>query len=55
MTSQKRSSPTRVESKRSKRSVMLGFAALMALAGMLGGCIVEDPGHPHGWWWHHHD
>jgi hypothetical protein len=57
MTSRNRSSVAHVESKRSNRSVMLGLAALMALAGMLGGCVVEAPGHPyHGWgWWHHHD
>jgi len=56
MTSRNRSSVSRVEAKRSNRSVIIGLAALMAVAGMLGGCVVETPGHPyHGWWWHHHE
>ncbi|HUN43517.1 MAG TPA: hypothetical protein VMU81_24745 [Acetobacteraceae bacterium] len=55
MTLRNRSSVSHVESKRSNRSVIIGLAALMAVAGMLGGCVVETPGHPyHGWWWHHH-
>jgi hypothetical protein len=55
MISRNRSSVSRAKTKRSNRSKMLGLAALMALAGMLGGCVVETPGHPgHGWWWYHH-
>jgi len=55
MTSRNGSSLPRAEAKRSNRSVIIGLAALMAVAGMLGGCVVETPGHPyHGWWWHHH-
>jgi len=56
MISRNRNSLTLGQTKRSNRSVMLGLAALMAVAGLLGGCVVEEPGHPyHGWWWHHHD
>jgi hypothetical protein len=56
MKSQKRLFPTPDRAKRSARSVFLSLAALVAISGMLGGCIVETPGHDHGgWWWHHHD
>ncbi len=56
MTLRTRSTVSRVHAERSTRSVIVALAALMAVAGMLGGCIVETPGHPyHGWGWHHHD
>jgi len=42
--------------RRSTRSIVLSFAALLAVGTMLGGCIVEPGYHDHGgWWWHHHD
>jgi hypothetical protein len=56
MTLRNRSTVSPVHAERSTRSVIVALAALMAVAGILGGCIVETPGHPyHGWWWHHHD
>jgi hypothetical protein len=48
--------PPTARAKRSTRSIVLSFAALLAFSTMLGGCIVEPGGHDHGgWWWHHHD
>jgi hypothetical protein len=55
MFSRNRLSPS-APAKRSTRSVLLSFAALLAVATTLGGCIVEPGYHDHGgWWWHHHD
>jgi hypothetical protein len=36
------------------RSLML-LAGLMLSMTMLSGCVIEAPGHYHGWGWHHGD